>query len=200
MKNAAPLPRRRQTVGLLGGSFNPAHAGHLHISREAKRRLCIDHIWWLVSPQNPLKSSVDMAPLKARLLQSQTIAAPAPFIRVLAPEAEFGSNYSYDTVRRLQKLYPYIDFIWIMGADNLVEFHRWYRWSAFFTRLPIAVFDRAPYTLKAFSSKAALRFIKQYVAPKHRLRFGAPPTWTFIRMKPHPASSTALRKNTKKSK
>ena len=135
-----------------------------------------------------------MAPLKARLEQSKRIAAKIPFIHVMAPEAEFKSNYSFDTIKRLQKMYPYIHFIWIMGADNLVQFHRWYRWRAFFRLLPIAVFDRAPYTLKAFCCKAALRYKVSFKKPKKRLKLGKAPAWTFIRMKPHPASSTAIRK------
>lgn len=140
-------------VGLLGGSFNPAHAGHRHISVEALRLLGLDAVWWLVSPQNPLKSLAGMAPLAARL-GSARAAANHPRIRAMAIEAELGTRYAVDTVAALQRLHPDIAFIWLMGADILPELHRWQRWRRFMQLLPIAVLARPRYVGAALVSPA----------------------------------------------
>ncbi|WP_419816489.1 nicotinate-nucleotide adenylyltransferase [Glacieibacterium sp.] len=132
-------------IGLLGGSFNPAHAGHLRISLAAMRQLGLDEVWWLVSPQNPLKTAAGMAPLAARLASAR-IAARHPRIQVSALEADLGTRYTVDTVGALVKLYPTHRFVWLMGADILSQLHRWRRWRDFARAVPIAVFPRPGYS------------------------------------------------------
>ncbi|OYU15468.1 MAG: nicotinic acid mononucleotide adenylyltransferase [Alphaproteobacteria bacterium PA4] len=128
-------------IGLLGGSFNPAHAGHRLISLEALRLLGLDEVWWLVSPQNPLKSPAEMAPLAARLASAQAVADD-PRLRVLAIESQLGTRYTIDTVTRLLARWPADRFIWLMGADILPELHRWRRWRDLARRLPLAELAR----------------------------------------------------------
>lgn len=140
-------------VGLLGGSFNPAHAGHRHISLEALRRLDLDEVWWLVSPQNPLKPAAGMAPLAARLASAEAVARH-PRIRATAIEAKLGTRYAIDTVTALQKRYPASRFIWLAGADILPELHRWHRWRDLLARVPIAVLARPRYMGAAMRSPA----------------------------------------------
>ncbi|MFN7609534.1 MAG: nicotinate-nucleotide adenylyltransferase, partial [bacterium] len=127
-------------VGLLGGSFNPAHAGHLHISREALKRLQLDEIWWLVAPQNPLKPRGDMAPYATRLASAQTMAAD-PRIRVRDIEANAGLYFTVDKLRYLTTRYRNMQFFWLMGADNLAQFHRWKAWRTIAAMVPILVLD-----------------------------------------------------------
>ena len=140
-------------IGLLGGSFNPAHAGHRHISIEALRRLQLDEVWWLVSPQNPLKSSAGMAPLAARLASARAVARH-PRIKPTAIEAHLGTRYAINTVAALQARHPKTAFIWLAGADILPELHRWHRWRDLLHRLPIAVLARPRYTGEAMRSPA----------------------------------------------
>ena len=140
-------------IGLLGGSFNPAHAGHRHISVEALRRLGLDEIWWLVSPQNPLKPAAGMAPLAVRLASARC-AARHPRIRPTAIEAQLGTRYAVDTVGALQHRYPQARFIWLAGADILAELHRWRRWRDLLRRVPIAVLARPRYMRAAMRSPA----------------------------------------------
>jgi nicotinate-nucleotide adenylyltransferase len=140
-------------IGLLGGSFNPAHAGHRHISLEAMRLLGLDEVWWLVSPQNPLKSTMGMESLAVRF-QSAVAAARHPRIRPMMIETALGTRYAVDTVAALQKRRPDLAFIWLMGADILPELHRWHRWRAFANSLPIAVLTRPRYGGPAMLSPA----------------------------------------------
>jgi nicotinate-nucleotide adenylyltransferase len=128
-------------IGLLGGSFNPAHEGHLHVSDVALKRLGLDHVWWLVTPQNPLKSIQGMASLHDRL-RSACAVARHPRIFVMDIEHDFRTHYSFDTLRALQKRFPLVKFTWLMGSDNLAIFRRWHRWSEFAQRVPIAVIQR----------------------------------------------------------
>ena len=128
-------------VGLLGGSFNPAHGGHLHVSREALKRLDLDEVWWLVAPQNPLKAVRGMAPFDKRLAGAKRLARD-PRIRVLDLERRLGTRYTVDTVAALRRLFPKIRFVWLMGADNLAQIRHWQRWTRIFAALPIAVFAR----------------------------------------------------------
>jgi nicotinate-nucleotide adenylyltransferase len=140
-------------VGLLGGSFNPAHAGHRHISLAALRRLGLDEIWWLVSPQNPLKPITGMASLAIRMASARA-AARHPRIKVTAIEAQLGTRYAVDTVTALQRRFAKTRFIWLAGADILPELHRWRRWRALLHRLPIAVLARPRYMGMAMRSPA----------------------------------------------
>ena len=131
-------------IGILGGSFNPAHGGHRRVSIAALDRLGLDEVWWMVSPQNPLKSAAGMAPLAARLASAHA-AARHPRIRVVALEEQMGTRFAVDTVQALQRNFPAYRFIWLMGADNLAELHRWHDWRRFARAVPIAVFARPGY-------------------------------------------------------
>jgi nicotinate-nucleotide adenylyltransferase len=184
----------RRRVGLLGGSFNPAHEGHRHISQMALKKLKLDEIWWLVSPQNPLKPVKGMAPLKDRLKQAQKIAADRR-IKVTDIETRLGTRYTADTLAALKRQFPFLDFVWLMGADNLAQIALWDRWQSIFQAVPIAVFDRPAYSLSALNAKAAQRFSRSRVAPAAAgaLAGLAPPAWSFIRLRLHPASATQIR-------
>lgn len=189
------LTTRRRRIGLLGGSFNPAHEGHLHISLEAFKRLRLDEIWWLVSPRNPLKQAGDLADYATRLSAALAIAQH-PRIRVLDVEARQKLHYSIDTIRFLQARHRNHSFIWLMGADNLAQFHRWRAWREIAASVPIAVLDRAPYGLQALHARFATCF------SRHRLRSsaaelltGAPtPCWTYLTIQRNPLSASYLRK------
>ena len=186
--------RRRMRIGLLGGSFNPAHDGHLHISDQAHRRLGLDQVWWLVSPQNPLKSSKGMAPLEKRLSDARK-AASAPWIHVTDIERRLDVTLTWQTLTLLRQRFPKADFVWLMGADNMVQIPQWMRWSKIFQLVHVAVFDRSPYSHDALSGQAARRFSHR------RLRSSRPlalwqktrTTWVYVAQRRHSASSTAIR-------
>ena len=182
-------------VGILGGSFNPAHAGHLHISLEAMKRIGLDEIWWLVSPRNPLKKADDLADYRTRLQFAQKLAAGHK-IRVLDIEAREGLHYSIDTVRHLKRHYPRTQFVWLMGADNLAGFHRWRAWRAIATLVPIAVLDRAPYALHALRGRFAQQFHTNRLraGSAHELTSKPLPVWVYLNIPRHPLSATSLRK------
>src|SRR5690606_10326285 len=152
-------------VGLLGGSFNPAHAGHRHISLEALRRLKLDEIWWLVTPQNPLKPVCGTAPLDRRVAAARRVA-DHPRIRVTDIERRLGTRYTADTLAALTARFPRTRFVWLMGADNLAQIHRWRHWTRIFHTVPIAVLDRPTYSLKASGGVAARRFARYRVSPR----------------------------------
>ena len=187
---------RRRTVGLIGGSFNPAHDGHLHMAELARKTLGLDEIWWMVTPQNPLKPSVDMALLKHRLAHARKFVGKRNYIRVIAPELESRKNYTLNTLILIQKAAPRINFFWIMGADNLVQFRKWHRHRDIVGRIPIAVIDRPGYSYKALSVG---RYILSGRVPARRLgklergNWAKPPIWCFISERRHYASATALR-------
>tara|TARA_R110002167_G_scaffold275419_2_gene481513 strand:- start:254 stop:835 length:582 start_codon:yes stop_codon:yes gene_type:complete len=182
----------RLAIGLLGGSFNPAHAGHLHISREALKRLGLDQVWWLVSPQNPLKPVAGMAGLAERLASADRVARH-PAIRVSDIERRLGTRYTVDTVRALRRRFPGYRFVWLMGADNLVQFPRWRRWTEIADCLPIAVFARGRVTYRALAGPMAHRYAQARVRNPRALINSRPPAWAYLFTTLHPASSTALR-------
>lgn len=186
--------RRRVCVGLLGGSFNPAHAGHRHISLAALRELGLDEVWWLVTPQNPLKPVAGMAPLAERLASARAVARHLR-IRVSGIESRLGTRYTADTLAALIRFFPRARFVWLMGADNLRQIPRWACWTRVFTSVPIAVFPRSPYSLRALGGMAAQRFARARVSQRRaRLLPGKkPPAWVFLPLRQHPASSTAIR-------
>ena len=193
------LPAAVDRVGLLGGSFNLAHSGHLHISRLALQILELDEVWWLVSPQNPLKPASEMEPLEERLASARAAAASDPHVRVTAVERDMGTRYTVDTLAALERQYSDTRFVWVMGADNLAEVHRWKDWSAIFERIPVAVFDRPTYSFGALQSPAARRFAEHRLG---RSRAGAlavqePPAWVFLWTAFDPASATAIREEAK---
>lgn len=182
-------------IGLLGGSFNPAHRAHRRLSLHARRALQLDEVWWLVSPGNPLKAGeADMAPFRARLASARAMARHAP-IRVSAIERRLKTRYTVDTVTKLKRIYPKHDFIWLMGADNLDQFHRWEGWRRIAATLPIAVVARPGYDRNAHAS-VAMGWLRRFVRPA-----GQASRWTewrlpalvLLRFRPDPTSATSLR-------
>lgn len=181
-------------IGLLGGSFNPAHAGHRHISRIALQKLGLDEVWWLVSPQNPLKSPAQMAGLDRRFNKATEVATDRR-IRVTDIEAALGTQYTARTLERLCQHYPRYRFVWMMGADNMLQIPHWQDWSKIFHLVPVAVFARGSYAESALSGAAAARFARSRVAEADSRTLPArqPPAWSFIHCRLHPASATAIR-------
>ena len=185
----------KRRIGLLGGSFNPAHAGHLHISLEALTRLKLDEVWWLVSPQNPLKSASDLADYTTRIALARDFTSH-PRLRVVEIEREQGLRYTIDSVTWLQRHHPHTHFVWLMGADNLAGFHRWRAWQRLAARIPIAVMDRAPYTLRALRGRFALRYAAARIDAREAMDLAdrPAPCWVYMSIPRHPLSSTWLRK------
>lgn len=183
-----------RAIGLLGGSFNPAHAGHRHISLEALKRLGLDAVWWMVSPQNPLKNAADLAPFAARLEQARAMA-DHPRIQVTGIERAIGTTYTVDTLSVLVRRFRRVRFVWLMGADNLVQISTWERWPRIFTLVPIAVLVRPSYAFGAQASIAARRFARARVSEARAagLAWRKPPAWVFLHIRPHPASATSIR-------
>lgn len=186
----------RRIVGLLGGSFNPAHEGHLHISQAALRSLKLDEVWWLVSPQNPLKSTKGMADFDSRVACAERLLAHEPRIHVSRFEQENRTQYTIDTILLLRKKYPHYRFIWLMGADNLAQFHRWCQWEEIIKNLAVAVFDRAPFSYSSHASCAAIRYRSKRLAGREaaRLRSAPLPAWAYLFIPRHSQSATAIRK------
>tara|TARA_B100001057_G_scaffold167755_1_gene168509 strand:- start:83 stop:718 length:636 start_codon:yes stop_codon:yes gene_type:complete len=189
--------RLRLKIGLVGGSFNPAHCGHIHVALEARQQLGLDQIWWLVSPQNPLKSSLGMAPHGKRLADARKIANPYPFLRVIEPESGLPSNYTYNTLKYIKKTMPLSRLIWVMGADNLDQFARWYRYRDMTRLLPIAVVNRPSYSFKAIATGRQL-LGRQTKVTKMRYaivtRAVNLPSWCFIAGQLNAASATEIRR------
>jgi nicotinate-nucleotide adenylyltransferase len=194
-----PMAAPNMRIGLLGGSFNPAHAAHRQISLAALKRLRLDQVWWLVSPSNPLKAKAKAPDLETRIAVAREVAHH-PKIVVTGFEgaragAAGGSAYTVDTIRFLKRRYPAVNFVWLMGADNLVSFHRWRSWETLFRLVPIAVLDRPGYRLKARASRAAQRFasaaLDETDAPG--LPGMEPPAWTLLTLPLSSLSSTRLR-------
>jgi len=181
-------------IGLLGGSFNPAHDGHRHVSLEAMRRLKLDEVWWLVSPQNPLKDEAGMAPLAARLASAHA-AARHPRIRPTAIETRLGTRYSVDTVESLQRRFPHKRFVWVMGADNLAQFHRWRSWRTLARLVPIAVVARPHYIGEGLFAPAMawLRRYRRRAADAGRWTRWKLPAIVFLDIRLSPQSATAIR-------
>ncbi|MGB8814894.1 MAG: nicotinate-nucleotide adenylyltransferase [Paracoccaceae bacterium] len=153
MKAGFPVARPGMVVGLLGGSFDPAHAGHAHITREALRRFGLDRVWWLVSPGNPLKP-VQPAPMADRIARARLVM-DHPRVVISDVEARMGTRYTAATIKALQTRYPGVRFVWLMGADNLAQFHRWDRWEWIMSHVPIGVLARPGSGVRARLSRAA---------------------------------------------
>ncbi|WP_068303995.1 nicotinate-nucleotide adenylyltransferase [Pararhodobacter sp. CCB-MM2] len=183
-----------QVVGLLGGSFDPPHAGHVHLTREALKRLRLDQVWWMVSPGNPIKAHAPAA-LDERLQASRAIMLH-PKVRITDLEAGFGTRATADTLAALQQAYPLVNFVWLMGADNLAGFHKWDRWPEIMARVPVAVFARPGQRMRALHSPAAQRFRLARVPTRDAELLGhlTPPAWLYLDMPMRDISSTALRK------
>jgi nicotinate-nucleotide adenylyltransferase len=182
------------TTGLLGGSFNPAHRGHRRISMHALHALGLDEMWWLVSPGNPLKPERGMAPLHARYRSAVRAASGFP-IRVTAIERQLGSPYTYDTLLALTRLYPKRRFVWIMGADNLVGFHRWREWRRIAALVPIAVVARPGYEGEARAARA-MGWLRRFVRPAGQAKRWTKwrtPALVLLKLPPDQTSATGLR-------
>jgi nicotinate-nucleotide adenylyltransferase len=184
-----------QRIGLMGGSFNPAHEGHLLASRLALRRLKLDRLWWLVTPGNPLKPIDGLQPLAARILAARAIARD-PRIALTGFEAEIGAHYTYDSIVWLLRRAPTVRFVWIMGADNLLQFHLWRRWREMAQLLPIAVVDRPGSTLRALNSQAAGALAPFRVPEREAAGFATkrPPAIIFLHGPRSSLSSSAIRR------
>ena len=181
-------------IGLLGGSFNPAHRGHRRISLAAINALALDEVWWLVSPGNPLKPQAGMAPLAARLASARQMARRTP-IRATTVETRLGTRYTVDTVRALVRRYPRTRFIWLMGADNLAQFDRWRDWRGIARTVPIAVIARPTYNGDARAG-AAMGWLGRFQRrPDQATRWTmwSLPALVLLRFRPDPTSATRLR-------
>lgn len=181
-------------TGLLGGSFNPAHGGHRRITLFAMAALGLDEAWWLVSPGNPLKPRAGMAPLAVRMASARRQARRAP-IRVTAIERELGTVFTVDTLRAIVRRYPRRRFVWLMGSDNLAQFHRWKDWRRIARTMPIAVIARPGYDARAVTSPATA-WLRPYRIPVARLRNRvgwSAPALVYLTFDPDPRSATALR-------
>lgn len=182
-------------TGLLGGSFNPAHGGHRRISLFAAGALGLDEVWWLVSPGNPLKPKAGMAPLAARLRSAQIEARRAPIVPT-AIERALGTRYTVDTLAKLVRRYPKRQFVWLMGADNLAEFHRWKDWRRIARTMPIAVIARPGYDAGAMTSPA-MAWFRRYRVPAASIRKRgqwSAPALVLLRFDPDHRSATAIRR------
>ncbi len=194
-----PMAAATMSIGLLGGSFNPPHEAHREISLTAVKRLGLDQVWWLVSPANPLKDPSKLASLESRVEAARKVAKSP---RIAVTGFSNGSPYTIDLVTALKRRFPGVNFVWLMGADNLGQFHRWRAWEKIFAKMPIAVLDRPGYRLKARAGMAAQRFAPNRVdeSDARGLARLEPPAWTILTHKLSGLSSTALRAKKAKSK
>jgi nicotinate-nucleotide adenylyltransferase len=194
-----PIARAGMVIGLLGGSFDPAHEGHAHITREALKRLGLDRVWWLVTPANPLKSRAP-ATIADRIAQSQTIIRHPKVVvtdiekHLFGPAVyKNGSRTTFQTLSALRKHYPKVTFVWLMGADNLAQFHKWNQWEALMGSTLIGVFARPSMGPNPRLSLAARRFARAQVRPNARLLHKKPAAWQFFNLPLIPQSSSAIR-------
>jgi nicotinate-nucleotide adenylyltransferase len=181
-------------IGILGGSFNPAHRGHRRISLAALDALGLDEVWWLVSPGNPLKQRKGMAPFEVRLASARQMARRSR-IRASDFEARAGTRYTIDTLSKIHRRYPRHRFLWLMGADALAQFHRWKAWRSVARRVPIAVIGRPGYNGTARAARA-MGWLRRFVRPSSQARNWtdwSAPAILLLRLPPDPTSATALR-------
>lgn len=193
-----PPVSRGMRVGLLGGSFNPAHDAHRMISLTALKRLGLDRVWWLVTPGNPLKNNEGL-PDPAKRIKEAVAVADHPRILLTDIETHIGTHYTYDTLAFLKMHHPEIHFVWLMGSDNLAGFHRWARWREIIRLMPVAVFDRPGSSFSALNSRAALAF-GRYRVPETAVKGLATqkaPAFAFIHGQRSMLSSTELRNRQK---
>lgn len=188
-----PTARPGQVVGLFGGSFDPAHDGHVHITTAALKRFGLDHVWWLVSPGNPLKSR-GPAPLATRLAQAREVMQH-PRVHVTDLETHLNTRYTAQTLMGLQRRYPSVRFVWLMGADNLAQFHRWQDWRWIMENVPVGVVARPGDRIAARLSKAADVYRAARIPGRaaHVLGHQDAPAWCFINLPMSAQSSTEIR-------
>lgn len=193
MSVSFPLARAGMTIGLLGGSFDPPHKGHVHLTREALKRFGLDRIWWLVSPGNPLKAR-GPAPLARRMAACRALMHH-PRVDVTDIEQHLGTRITADTIAALRARYPGVRFVWLMGADNLAGFHRWYDWHSIMNTVPIGVLARPGDRISARMSPAARLYRQQRLdgQASHLLAHSTAPAWCFVNMPMLDLSSSAIR-------
>jgi nicotinate-nucleotide adenylyltransferase len=189
-----PLAFPGQRIGIMGGSFNPSHDGHRIVAETAVKRLGLDHLWWVVTPGNPLKTNGGLPPLNERITAARKFAR-GPRMKVTGFEADLGTPYTAATLAFLKRRYPGVHFVWVMGADNLASFDRWQHWRSIAAAMPIAVVDRPGWRLKALARPAAAALALARVPETQALQLPAlhPPAWTFLTSRLSPLSSTAIR-------
>ena len=182
-----------KNIGLLGGSFDPPHKGHLYISLEAKKLLKLDEIWWLVTPQNPLKIHQPASYLE-RVKNCKIVTKNKP-IKIKEIEKKINSQFSYQTIKYLNKHYKNINFFWLMGADNLINFHKWQKWRQIFQEISIVVFKRHGYNNQALKSIAYRTFTNYRInsIQINKNHFNKYPSWTWIENREIKISSTEIR-------
>jgi len=194
VSQAIPLYTNGMRIGLLGGSFNPPHVAHRAISLFAIKRLKLDRVWWLVTPGNPLKDQDGLRDLNERTAAACKMAND-PRIDVSCLESVIGTRYTVDTISYLRRRASGLRFVWIMGADNLAQFHRWQNWRLIASEVPIAVIDRPPQSFRALAAPAA-QALARYRLPENQARRLAdqrPPAWVFLTGMKLNLSSTGLR-------
>ncbi|MBD8878458.1 nicotinate-nucleotide adenylyltransferase [Roseibium polysiphoniae] len=189
-----PHAERGNRIGIFGGSFNPAHSGHLLVAETALKRLDLDQVWWLVTPGNPLKDHAELAPLEMRVHMTSALANH-PKMRVCAHEVILGSPYTAKTIQLLKRKRPALNFVWIMGADNLAGFHHWQDWRSIVQTVPIAIIDRPGSSLATLGAPLAKAYERQRVAEEDASLLAdlKPPAWTFLHSALDNTSSTGLR-------
>jgi nicotinate-nucleotide adenylyltransferase len=191
MRAGFPLATKGMVIGLLGGSFDPAHEGHVHITREALKRMGLDQVWWLVTPGNPLKAR-QPAPMAERLARARAVMRH-PRVKITELEATLGTRATIDTITRLKAIYPGVTFVWLMGADNLVQFHHWGRWRDILRSVAVGVLARPGSGVQARMSVAARAFRVHQVDRGETLRGHRPPVWALVNLPMSDASSSAIR-------
>lgn len=189
-----PIANSGQRVGLFGGSFNPPHAGHLHVATVALRKLQLDSIWWLVCPKNPLKSDNSLLSLNKRVKLCHELANH-PKMKITAFESTIRALYSAETIKNIQMRLPEVNFVWVMGADNLTNLRQWEKWEEIGKSLPFAIVDRPNYSYTALNSIVAHKYSRFRVDEfdASMLPFQSLPSWTFIHASKSELSSTSLR-------
>lgn len=193
-RHALPHAPPGHRIGLFGGSFDPPHAGHVALSRMARRVLGLDQVWWLVSPGNPLKPH-GPAPLAQRIERARAMTAADPHVRITGIEARLGTRHTAQTLRALLPLYPRAQFVWLMGADCMVGLHRWGAWRDILAMLPVAVLARPGQGLAALNAVAARSHARFRVPPARArgLAGALPPAWVFLQMPMVRESSSRIR-------
>lgn len=193
MKSGFPIATSGLRVGLLGGSFDPPHAGHLHISNWALKEFGLDQVWWLVSPGNPLKKR-GPAPLAKRMAAARNLVQH-PRIKVTDLECKLGTHYTAETLEKLLAIYSDVRFVWLMGADNLASFHKWDRWDDIMETLPIGVLARPEEQVTAGCSPAARKYARFRLSARRStaLPFRTAPCWSLLNGPMIDISSTDIR-------
>ena len=181
------------SIGLFGGSFNPAHAGHMHVADCGLKDVGLDRVWWMVSPQNPLKPKQPSYESRVKTVEALELSAR---MEISHAERDFGTQYTIDLIRKLQSRYPQTRFVFLMGADNFAQLPKWKEWRNIIARVPIAVISRPGDGVKPRLSQTARMYGDARLAEEHShfLANLVPPVWTFLTPPLNSLSSTALRK------